>query len=122
MISKKILFSLLTIAFVSIVVSSCYYDKEDLLYGSNVDCSTIDAKYSTAINPLMQSKCAYSGCHDAGTAAAGVVLENHTQVAAKAGRIKIRCITESSMPPGAPLSTNEKLALQCWINAGTPNN
>ncbi len=120
--SKKFLFSMLTIAFVSIAASSCYYDKEDLLYGNNVDCSTIDSKYSTAISPLMQSKCSYSGCHDAGTAAAGVVLENHTQVAASAGRINQRCIVDKSMPPGGPLSSNETLALQCWINAGTPNN
>jgi uncharacterized membrane protein len=120
--SKKFLFSILAVAFVSIVVTSCYYDKEDLLYGSNVDCSTIDSKYSTAISPLMQSKCSYSGCHDAGTAAAGVVLENHTQVAASAGRINQRCIVDKSMPPGTPLSSNEISALQCWINGGTPNN
>jgi uncharacterized membrane protein len=122
MISKKILFSMLTIAFVSIIASSCYYDKEDLLYGSNVDCSSVDSKFSTAINPLMQSKCAYSGCHDAGTAEAGVVLENHTQVAATAGRINQRCIIEKTMPPGSPLTSTEIAALQCWINAGSPNN
>jgi uncharacterized membrane protein len=121
--SKKILISMLAVAFVSIIATSCYYDKEDLLYGSSVvDCSTVDSKFSTAINPLMQSKCSYSGCHDAGTAAAGVVLENHTQVAASAGRINQRCIIEKTMPPGTPLSSNEIFALQCWINAGTPNN
>jgi uncharacterized membrane protein len=70
----------------------------------------------------MQSKCSYSGCHDAGTGAGGVVLENHTQVAASAGRINQRCIIDKSMPPGTPLSSNEIFALQCWINAGTPNN
>ena len=121
--SKKFFSSIFIMTVISLSVASCYYDKEDLLYGSTVvDCSTVDSKFSTAINPLMQSKCAYSGCHDAGTAAAGVVLENHTQVAASAGRINQRCIVDKSMPPGTPLSSNEISALQCWINAGTPNN
>lgn len=121
--SKKFFSSIFIITVMSLSVASCYYDKEDLLYGSTVvDCSTVDSKFSTAINPLMQSKCAYSGCHDAGTAAAGVVLENHTQVAASAGSINQRCIVDKTMPPGTPLSSSEISALQCWINAGTPNN
>jgi uncharacterized membrane protein len=120
--SKKILSSIFLMTIVSVIGTSCYYDNEDLLYGSNADCSTVDSKFSTAINPLMQSKCAYSGCHDAANAAGGVVLENYTQISASAGRIKVRCIDEKTMPPGSPLSASETLALQCWINAGTPNN
>lgn len=120
--SKKILYSLIFFSFVSAITTGCYYDREDLLYGSNADCSNIDAKFSTAITPLMQSKCAYSNCHDAGTSAGGVVLENYAQISASAGSIKVRCIDEKTMPPGTPLSSTEILALQCWINAGTPNN
>lgn len=105
-----------------ITISSCYYDKEDLLYSGAVDCTTTSAKYSTDVAPLITSKCSYSGCHDAGTAAAGVVLENHTQTAAAAGGIKQRCLIDKNMPPGSPLTTNEMAILQCWIDAGTPNN
>lgn len=120
--SKKIVLSILILTFISSIISSCYYDKEDLLYGNNVDCSSIDSKFSTAINPLMQSKCAYSGCHDAGTVAGGVSLENYPEIAAKAGRINQRCLIDKTMPPGSPLTATETAALQCWINAGAPNN
>ncbi len=113
----------LFVVFSMALPTGCYYDKEDLLYGnSTVDCSTIDSKYSTVISPLMQTKCSYSGCHDAGSSAGGLVLENHTQVSGSAGSINQRCIIDRSMPPGTPLTTTEYTALKCWIQAGAPNN
>lgn len=106
-----------------VFATSCYYDKEDLLYGNAApDCTTLDAKYSTAISPLMQSKCATSGCHDAATNAGGVTLESHTQVSNSAAGVKQRAVVSKNMPPSAPLSPSEIAALQCWIDAGTPNN
>jgi len=117
---KTRLLVLLTIAI--FIFAGCYYDKEDLLYSGAADCTTISAKYSTDVAPLINSKCSYSGCHDAGSAAAGLVLENHTQTAAAAGGIKQRCLIDKNMPPGSPLTANEMAILQCWIDAGTPNN
>ncbi|CAN5873395.1 hypothetical protein BH11BAC4_BH11BAC4_05910 [soil metagenome] len=109
---------------VSIGVTGCYYDKEDLLYPvpGTVNCATTAAKFSVDITSIMQNNCATSGCHDAATNAGGTTLVNYTQVSAAAARIRQRCIIDKTMPPGAPLSTAEIAALKCWIDAGTPNN
>jgi uncharacterized membrane protein len=106
------------------VMAGCYNDKEELLYQKSsaaVDCSTKPAKYAADVAPIMQNKCATSGCHNAASNAAGVVLESHAQTAAYAARIKQRCIIDKTMPPGATLTTAEISVLSCWISAGTPN-
>ena len=114
----------LSLVYISMAVVSCYNDKEELLYPNttNLDCTTVSAKYSTDIAPIMQTKCATSGCHNASSSAAGIVLQTHAQVASKANQIKQACIVNKSMPPAGPLPIAEQNAIQCWINAGTPNN
>lgn len=119
--TKYISFMMLMMA---VVLGSCYYDKEELLYpqSTSVDCNTISAKYSTDISVLMQNKCTTSGCHDAATSAGGTVLETYTQVAAKADEINQRCIISKDMPPGTSLTQAEINSLKCWLSAGAPNN
>jgi uncharacterized membrane protein len=107
-----------------VVTVGCYNDREELLYaksGAAVDCSTKPAKYAADVAPIMQNKCTTSGCHNAASGAAGVVLENHAQVAAFAARIKQRCVIDKTMPPGTALTPAEINILSCWISAGTPN-
>jgi hypothetical protein len=61
----KILFSILVITISLTFFSSCYYDKEELLYGSgNVPCTdTIGAvSYAQKVAPMFQQYC-YS-CHN----------------------------------------------------------
>lgn len=108
----------------SLISSSCYYDKEELLYpGSNlpVDCTTVAAKFSADIAPIMSGKCATSGCHNA-TAAGGVILQTYAQISAAKDRINVRCVVQKSMPPSGPLPLSEINKLKCWIDAGAPNN
>lgn len=105
-------------------MQSCYYDKEALLYpGSNqaVDCSTIAAKFGADVSPLISSKCAISGCHDA-TASGGLVFQNYAQISAAKDRINVRAVVEKSMPSAAPLQPAEINILKCWIESGAPNN
>lgn len=104
------------------ILSSCYYDKSDLLYGNNVSCNGVNSKFSSVISPMVQSKCSYSGCHDAATGAGAAVLENYSQISSFANRINQRCVILRTMPPVAPLSDSERISLQCWIDAGAPNN
>jgi len=104
----------------TMLTAGCYYDKEELLYpGSAVDCSTVSATY-TKVQTIMTNKC--NTCHSARSAAGGVVLETYDLVKAKAGRINQRAIVEKTMPPTAPLTTEEIAILKCWIASGTPNN
>lgn len=103
-------------------MAGCYYDKEELLYpDSKVDCSTVSGTF-TKVKSIMTSKCSTTGCHNAGSAAGGTVLETYDQVKAKADRINQRAIVEKTMPPGTALSPEEIAILTCWISSGTPNN
>ena len=107
-----------------LMMAGCYYDKEELLYRKPIaaDCTTVSAKFSTDILPLIKSNCATAGCHDAGGSAGGIVLENYTQISGAAVRINQRCIIDKTMPPGGPLTTADIAALTCWLNSGAPNN
>ncbi len=104
--------------------SGCYYDKEELLYSGKgaINCATISAKFSTDVNPLIKSKCATSGCHDAASASGGSVLVTYAQIAAQTARINQRCVIDKTMPSSGPLSAAEIAIVKCWIESGAPNN
>ncbi len=109
---------------ISFFFTGCYRDKEEILYpGSTaaVDCVTINAKFSTDIYPLISSKCATSGCHDA-TASGGLIFQNYNQINAKKDRINIRALVEKSMPPTGPLPSADINKIKCWIDGGALNN
>ncbi|MEO8771024.1 MAG: hypothetical protein ABI402_13080 [Ferruginibacter sp.] len=118
---NRMIISLCTTIF---ILTGCYNDKEDILYpGSNnpTDCATVPSKFATDIYPLITSKCAISGCHDA-TASGGVILQNYTQVNSKTDRINARAVMEKSMPPTGALLPDEISKIKCWISSGALNN
>lgn len=121
-LNRIILF--VSISCLMICHEGCYYDNEELLYGSGASCDTVQAKFSTDIDSIIQSKCAYSGCHDASTGKGSTVLTNYQEISSKANRIKDRAVLQKTMPPsGSPsLSDTEVIKLKCWIESGTPNN
>jgi uncharacterized membrane protein len=103
-------------------LESCYYDNEEELYHlTPVDCSTVNASFSQSVLPLITTKCATSGCHNA-SAAGGVVLQNYDQINAKADRIKQRVIVERTMPPGGGPTLDQANIISCWITNGKLNN
>ncbi len=82
------------------------------------------------ILPIFNSKCAMSGCHDAGTHAEGYQLTNyntitsHGIVKGNAGKSEIYDeIADGDMPPsGDPgLSNTEMDLVKRWINEGAKN-
>ena len=80
--------------------------------------------------PIFNSKCAMSGCHDAGTAAEGFVLNNYNNITSK-GLVKGKPnsselyeeVADGDMPPrGYPkLSATEMQILYDWIADGAKN-
>ena len=119
---------ILTLVFSSsllvILLQGCYLDKEEILYpGSTVvaDCSTIPAKFSSDVLPIISSKCAIPGCHDA-SASGGVTFQTYAQISAKKDRIHTRAIIEKSMPASGALLPEEINKIKCWIDAGALNN
>lgn len=88
--------------------------------GTAVDCGTV--KFSSTILPLISSKCATSGCHDATSTSGPGPLTNYAQIFASRVQI-ISSVNANRMPQtGGPLSSAQKLQLACWSDAGSPNN
>jgi hypothetical protein len=103
------------------VLAGCYYDKEELLYPAASDCSTINVRFATQVAPLIQTRCAIAGCHDASSGNAGGPFTNYTQIQLKAAQIKTQ-VESGAMPQGSSLSAAEIRLLSCWVTSGAPNN
>jgi uncharacterized membrane protein len=119
---KRMPFALLLAFWGLTSLQGCYYDKEEELYGlPNIDCSTIEAKFNADIKPLIQTKCAISGCHDA-SASGGIIFSDYASIQTRAARIRQRAVVERTMPKTGSLTQTEINKLRCWIEGGTPNN
>jgi uncharacterized membrane protein len=103
--------------------TGCTYDKEELLNPPPKQnaCDTLNATFAN-VHSIISTKCSTSRCHGAAAAKGGAILETYDQIKAKADRIKQRALTEKTMPPSAPLTTNDIAVLQCWFDSGMPNN
>jgi hypothetical protein len=115
-------FLLLAIVF----TSSCYNDNAELLYGAQAttDCSTVQAKFGADIAPIINSKCAISGCHDANAVNNGAdkIFTNYSLIIPHITHIQQRVVIEKTMPPTGPLSAPEIDKIKCWIANGALNN
>lgn len=130
---KQYLIIPMVLAFIIIsTTQSCYYDVESELYPTTgtTSCDSSTAKFATFVSPLMASKCATSGCHNATSASAGVNLDGYTNIknyvsrssAVFFGSIK-HSSGYSSMPQGgSKLADCDITKLQLWVNAGFLNN
>jgi uncharacterized membrane protein len=117
-------FAFIAFSLMVTLFSSCYYDKEDLLYPNSnqaVDCATIGAKFAADIQPIINAQCATAGCHNA-SAAGGVTLMTYAQISAAKDRINARAVVQKTMPTSGPLSTTEINKIKCWIDGGALNN
>lgn len=87
-------------------------------------CDTLSVKYSTFIQPLIQSKC--QGCHSGATAQGGVDLSAYQNVKtlAQNGRLYGSVTRISNWMPngGAKLDDCTLAKMKAWINAGALNN
>ncbi|MBK8610944.1 MAG: hypothetical protein IPL84_13630 [Chitinophagaceae bacterium] len=111
-------------------VESCYYDKADLLYpGSNLPCDTsIVAKYSSDVLPVMNTSCNVGGCHNSNDAASGIILDTYSGIATQANNGKLMGSMNhdagyAAMPKNsAKLPSCTLIKIQQWISSGTLNN
>lgn len=116
---KYITFFMLLVTMMGL--TACYYDNAALLYPGGVDCSGTIPTYSSNVAPLIQSRCAMSGCHASGVTNTGGALTNYTEIKAKAAAIKTT-ILNGSMPKGSTFTTAEIKTINCWIDNGALNN
>lgn len=95
-------------------------------------CDSNTVYFNQQILPILQSNCAFSGCHDAATAQDGVVLESYEQVMQTAdvrpfdlsGSDLYEAITEDDEdermppPPNTPLNDAQIQLISRWISQG----
>jgi hypothetical protein len=120
--SSTKLISATAIAMVA-VLSSCYYDKSESLYGVT-KCDTTSATYASTISPIIQRDCA--GCHSGTSASAGIQLYDYTSVKTYMSSNKMRLLgsvkwdgTASNMPKGGNKWSNCNInSMEAWVNQG----
>ena len=104
------------------LANGCYNDKEELLNPPNPSkCSTVAAKFNADIFPLITTKCAISGCHDA-TESGGHHFQDYNSIFDAKDHIYLKVVVEKTMPKTGPLPQSEINQIQCWIESGAPNN
>ena len=128
--NKKYAFSALIffIALISLSYYSCVKDTGKLpVPVSHTLCDSLNVKYSTDIAPIIQTACVNTGCHAAGGGSSGIDISTYPLLKSFAdqGRIRARVIdgaTNGWMPNTGPLSVADRQKIDCWLNAGAPNN
>lgn len=116
-----------TIPALLIACSGCYNDKAELLYPAG-GCNTDSVTYSGTVKPILLQSCAFSGCHNTATAAAGVRLEDFAGAQATAANGRLLGVINhasgfSPMPKDRPkLDDCSIQKISKWVAAGTPNN
>lgn len=103
------------------VLSSCYYDVEEELYGGHT-CNTPLAVNWSHVQPIIVQHCNNSNCHAPGGTGNGV-FDNYAGVKAKVDNNSFanRVLDIRDMP-GYPLPACDYVLLQAWLEAGAPEN
>jgi len=113
---KRIVF----IAMMGIVVYACSKSNAG---GGTMTTPTCDGTKSfiTDVNPIIQSTCAISGCHAAGSFNGPGALTTYAQIFNARAAIRT-AIANGTMPKTGSLSTIDRNAIICWIDSGAMSN
>lgn len=113
------------ILFLSLLISSCYYDKEEELYPTT-ECLTENMSYQSDILPILQNNCFQ--CHDAANNFGGITLEGFDQLKIYVNNAQLIGVIKhesgfSPMPKNAAqLLECEIEKIEAWITDGALNN
>jgi mono/diheme cytochrome c family protein len=100
--------------------SSCYYDKEEILYPAG--CSVNPVSYATDVQPIILTNCSQnSGCHGSGSFSGPGPLLNYNDVKESAAEVRDAVVTKR-MPQVGSLTKAQIQTISCWVDAGAPNN
>lgn len=113
--SKKIVLGLSLVVAVSLIATSCYKDREELLYPDKVCTNaTLKGPKFSAVESIIQSECV--SCHNTGGTSPD--LSSACNIVAEADGIYNECVVEQVMPQAAPLSSVNQAIITEWYNAG----
>jgi uncharacterized membrane protein len=108
-----------------LLLSSCYYDKEELLYPGSCTAPA-SPLFAVDVLPLLNSRC--NSCHGAAATGGGILLNSYTEVKKYADNGKLLGSIQhasgfSPMPKNAgKMATCEIQKIQNWITSGALNN
>ncbi|MCB9234822.1 MAG: hypothetical protein H6581_24425 [Bacteroidia bacterium] len=85
-------------------------------------CDGSTPTYTTEIQPIIESKCNGSGCHNAGSSAGDWTTYAKLKPILNNGRFESTVLVQQTMPLGSQLSQSQLNALQCWADNGFPEN
>jgi len=122
------------IIFISLIVFSCTWKKENFVVAQTSNCDTSNTSYSKVIQPIFQANC-YS-CHSTSVTSTGggLDIQNFTSLTNYLNRNYTgvfgsqfyNVISQSQgtlpMPPGYKLPDCDIAKIKAWINKGAPNN
>ena len=109
-----------------IMLGSCYYDKEALLYPGG-PCDTASVTYTSAVLPSLQTY-GCIGCHSGASPSGNISLEGYANVKAAAQNGKLygsinHAAGYKPMPQGAGKMSDCIInKIKAWIDAGALNN
>lgn len=116
--------SVVILAALAVLPSSCTSDTLDPIPEPEF-CDTLVTSYNLNIQPIVETYCAYSGCHDG--SAPGTYLSYEGMVPSlDNGKIVARAINARDMPPSyanegfTELPEETYDMLNCWIEGGYP--
>lgn len=119
---KKNLFIFCTAVMAAVFISSCTYDKAELIIVPPISaCDTITATFSADVQPIITSRCAVYECHDL-SYSGGYAFFEYPDIKAAIDKIQQQVIVLKLMPKDSPLTETELNLIKCWIEAGAQNN
>lgn len=110
----------------SVLLVSCYYDKEDSVYPYDKFCDTSNTTYSGTVEPIINQYCV--SCHLSANPSGQITLDSYSSVKVQADNGKLFGSINhdggySPMPKdGNKLSDCQISQIKAWIDAGSPNN
>jgi len=120
---RSLLFSTLVSVF---LLTSCSFDKEEVLYGDEnlTNCDTVGVSYAADIKPIIDAQCL--SCHSLAIATNGVVLEQYSDIQpwAQSG-ILVGVVEYDStikMPQTGKLPLCDIAKIRSWVRDGALEN
>ena len=104
-----------------ILLISCEKDEDP-----SVDCTGLTPTYTSEIKAILDTSCALSGCHNAGTQQEGIDLSNYAdaKIVSSEDRFLGAINHQNGYTPmpqnSAKLSTDKINLLTCWVQNGSP--
>lgn len=107
-----------------LVISGCYYDNEEDLYGSSSSCDTNNITYSASIAPVFATYC--NSCHGGSAPNGNVKTDTYPDLVSNITRIRGAINHEQGfleMPQGSSkLPACDLARIDIWIRQEMPEN